>query len=55
MTWEEIKEVEAYNFVTIGNHSHTHEYLVDWDEKRIFTDINISINIFENCSKTHCF
>jgi peptidoglycan/xylan/chitin deacetylase (PgdA/CDA1 family) len=47
MTWEEVKEIEAYNFVTIGNHSHTHEYLVDWDEKKIFNDIKTSINIFE--------
>ena len=26
MTWEQIKEVDASNLVTIGNHSHSHEY-----------------------------
>ena len=32
MTWKEIKEVASYEFVTIGNHSHSHEYLIDWDD-----------------------
>ena len=27
------KEIEKYDFVEIGNHSHTHEYLID------FTDV----------------
>ena len=47
MTWKEIKEIESYEFVTIGNHSHTHEYLIDWDEKKIVDDINTSIRIFK--------
>ena len=47
MTWEEIKEVASYEFVTIGNHSHSHEYLIDWDEKKITTDIKTSINILK--------
>jgi len=47
MTWDEIRHIEAYEFVTIGNHSHTHEYLIDWDEKKIVTDIKTSINIFK--------
>ena len=47
MSWNEIREVEAHEFVTIGNHSHTHEYLIDWDEKKITTDIETSINIFK--------
>ena len=29
MTWEQIKELQKNNFVEIGNHSHSHEYLVD--------------------------
>ena len=29
MTWDQIKELDKENFVEIGNHSHTHEYLVD--------------------------
>jgi len=47
MTWKEIKEVSSNEFVTIGNHSHTHEYLIDWDEKKIINDIKTSINIFK--------
>ena len=47
MTWEEIKEVASYEFTTIGNHSHTHEYLIDWDEKKIIIDIETSITIFK--------
>ena len=29
MTWDQIKEIAKENFVEIGNHSHSHEYLVD--------------------------
>ena len=29
MNWDQIREIEKENFVEIGNHSHTHEYLVD--------------------------
>ena len=29
MTWEQIREISKEDFVEIGNHSHTHEYLVD--------------------------
>ena len=29
MTWDQIKELSKENFVEIGNHSHSHEYLVD--------------------------
>ena len=31
MNWEEIQKISKENFVEIGNHSHTHEYLVDED------------------------
>ena len=27
MNWDQIKEISNYNFVEIGNHSHTHDYL----------------------------
>ena len=30
MTWEQIKEIEKENFAFIGNHSHTHEYLINF-------------------------
>jgi len=47
MTWEEIKEISSNEFVTIGNHSHTHEYLIDWDDKKITNDIKTCISIFK--------
>ena len=47
MTWEQIKEVSKENFVEIGNHSHTHEYLVDESNAVIKADIQKSINIFK--------
>ena len=47
MNWEEIKQISKENFVEIGNHSHTHEYLVDEDIQDIKKDILKSINIFK--------
>jgi len=47
MNWEQIKEIESYNFVTIGNHSHSHEYLIDWSDEKIIEDLKTSINIFK--------
>ena len=35
------------NFVEIGNHSHTHEYLVDENKEIIKADIEKSISIFK--------
>ena len=35
MTWEQIREIESSGFATIGNHSHSHEYLIDWEVKKI--------------------
>ena len=46
MTWNEIKQIEKENFVFIGNHSHSHEYLVNFDFKRFKKDIDLSIKIF---------
>ena len=37
------KEISKKSFVHIGNHSHTHEYLVDEDDKNIRSDIVKSI------------
>jgi len=47
MTWNQIKEVDASNLVTIGNHSHSHEYLVDWEDDKIKYDLETSIKIFK--------
>tara|TARA_X000000368_G_C22978710_1_gene688859 strand:+ start:250 stop:1308 length:1059 start_codon:yes stop_codon:yes gene_type:complete len=48
MTWEQIKEVEKENFAFIGNHSHSHKYLVEYSFNEFKKDIDTSINIFNN-------
>ncbi len=48
MTWKQINEIDSYDFATIGNHSHTHDYLVDWDSEKIINDLETSIEIFKN-------
>ena len=48
MTWDQIKELSKENFVEIGNHSHTHEYLVDENKDLIKEDIEKSILIFKD-------
>ena len=47
MTWKQIKEIDSSGLATIGNHSHSHEYLIDWKEKEIKNDLEKSIKIFE--------
>jgi poly-beta-1,6-N-acetyl-D-glucosamine N-deacetylase len=47
MTWDQIKKISEEDFVEIGNHSHTHEYLVDENNEIIKSDIQKSINIFK--------
>ena len=47
MSWSQIKEISKENFVEIGNQSHTHEYLIDESNEIIKSDIQNSINIFE--------
>ena len=46
MNWNEIREISKEDFVEIGNHSHTHEYLVEENNEIIKSDIQKSINIF---------
>ena len=46
MTWEQIKDVEKEEFAFIGNHSHTHEYLIEFNFDDFKKDINKSIEIF---------
>ena len=48
MTWSQILELHKNENVEIGNHSHSHEYLVEEKEEVIKNDIVKSINIFEN-------
>merc|ERR1711991_662855 len=56
MTWDQIKEISKEDFVEIGNHSHTHEYLVDKSNALIKEDISKSISIFKkNLGKNSIF
>ena len=47
MDWDQINELYSEDFVEIGNHSHSHEYLVDESPETIKNDILKSIEIFE--------
>ena len=47
MTWDEIKEIEKEEFVFLGNHSHSHEYLVGYNFNDFKNDIDKSIKIFK--------
>ena len=48
MSWDEILEISKEDFVFIGNHSHSHEYLVKYKFEKFEEDIVKSIKIFEN-------
>ena len=48
MTWKQIQEIEKYDFVTIGHHSHTHDYLIDETNEKFISDIELASNIFLN-------
>ena len=48
MNWAQIKEIAKEKFVHIGNHSFTHEYLVDLSQEEIISDINHAIIDFKN-------
>ena len=48
MDWDQIKEIHQSEFAEIGNHSHSHEYLVNESPEVIREDIVKSINIFKN-------
>ena len=47
MNWDQIREIAKEDFVHIGNHSHTHEYLIDRTNSEIEEDIKKSIAIFK--------
>ena len=51
MTWKQINEIENEKFAFLGNHSHSHDYLINYDFDKFESDINKSINIFK--SKIH--
>ena len=48
MNWEQIKEIEKNDFVFIGNHSHSHDYLINFSFDEFKKDIKKSIEIFKN-------
>jgi peptidoglycan/xylan/chitin deacetylase (PgdA/CDA1 family) len=48
MSWDQIKEVSKEKFAHIGNHSYTHEYLVDMKNQEIIDDINIASSNLKN-------
>ena len=47
MSWNQIKEIEKSEFGYIGNHSHSHEYLINYEFEDFKKDINKSIEIFK--------
>ena len=47
MTWDQIREISKEDYIEIGNHSHTHEYLVDEKKEIIINDIKKSKLIFK--------
>ena len=48
MTWNQIKELESETTVYIGNHSHTHNYLVGLENDNFIKDISIANEKFNN-------
>ena len=47
MNWDQVKEIEKEDFAFIGNHSHSHEYLVDYEFNDFKKDVDQSIEIFK--------
>ena len=47
MNWEQIQKISKFDFVYIGNHSHSHGYLVDKTDKEIRKDLTIAKNILK--------
>ncbi len=48
MNWDQIKEIAKEQFVHIGNHGYSHEYLVDMKNDEIMNDINRATADFKN-------
>jgi len=46
MDWDQIKEIEREKFAFIGNHSHSHEYLIKYNFNNFKEDIDTSIKLF---------
>ena len=48
MSWDQIKEVEKVPTAFIGNHSHSHDYLVNFESSDFLNDIKTANKIFIN-------
>ena len=48
MTWDQIKEIEKEETSFLGNHSHSHEYLINYNFKDFKYDIDQSIKNFKD-------
>ena len=46
MNWDQIKEVEKEPTAFIGNHSHSHDYLVNFESSHFLNDIKTANKIF---------
>jgi len=47
MTWDQIKEIDKYEFAIIGHHSHSHEYLIDKSQQEFLNDMKTADQIFQ--------
>jgi peptidoglycan/xylan/chitin deacetylase (PgdA/CDA1 family) len=47
MTWDQIREIEKEEFVFLGNHSHSHKYLINYNYEDFKNDIDKSIDYFK--------
>jgi len=47
MTWDQIKEIDKYEFAIIGHHSHSHEYLIDKSQQEFLNDMRTADQIFQ--------
>jgi len=47
MTWKQIREISKEKFVHIGNHSYSHDYLVDKTNDEITSDIKLALADFK--------
>ena len=48
MNWEQIKNIEKEPYAYIGNHSHSHDYLVNFKKDNFIKDISTANKIFIN-------
>jgi len=47
MTWDQIRKIAKEKFVHIGNHSYSHDYLIDKTDEEITNDINLAVLDFK--------